>query len=304
MINEPAVSHREVPVRVAAACANMLGESPVWSAREKALYWTDIRAPALYRLSAAGKVDRWEMPELAGSVVLNGPGGVIVGLQSGLDAFDPDTATFRRLLAFAGGHSDDRTNDARCDAQGRLWFTRMRDFGGASTGGLYRMDLAGEAVQLVAGVTIPNAICFSPDGRRFHFADTPNESLDAFELAEDGVSVRHVATVIPPGRVPGRPDGATVDAEGYIWNARFGGGCVVRSAPDGSGHVVYPLPVSRPTSCSFGGEKLDRLFVTTARQGLDEAGLAAEPLAGCLLVIEPGISGLAEPAFAGAGTQA
>lgn len=299
MIGEPTISRREVPVRVAAACANVLGESPVWSVREQALYWTDIRVPALYRLSAAGEVERWEMPELAGSVVLNGSGGVIVGLQSGLDAFDPDTGAFRRLLAFAGGHEDDRTNDARCDRQGRLWFTRMRDFGKASTGGLFRMDAPDEAVELISGVTIPNAICFSPDGRHFYFADTPKESLDCFALANDGRTVRKVGNVIAPGAAPGRPDGATTDSEGYVWNARFGGGCVMRSAPHGREHMIYSLPVSRPTSCSFGGPELNRLFITTARQGLNEAQLAAEPLAGSVLVIEPGVHGLAEPVFAG-----
>jgi sugar lactone lactonase YvrE len=239
------------------------------------------------------------MPELAGSVVLRGTDGLVVGLQSGLYSFHPATRSLGLCLGFPGRHPDDRTNDARCDRQGRLWFTRMRDFGRASTGGLYRLDVSADPIELISGVTIPNAICFSPDGRRFYFADTPKESLDAFEIAEAGVSFRRLGAVIPPGLVPGRPDGATVDSEGYVWNARFGGGCVVRSAPDGSSHVVYPLPVSRPTSCSFGGDRLDRLYITTARQGLDAAALAAEPLAGALLAIDPGVRGLAEPAFAG-----
>jgi sugar lactone lactonase YvrE len=278
----------------------VLGESPVWSEREGALYWTDIRAPALFRLDVkSGEVARWPMPELAGSVVLREMGGVIVGLQSGLYFFRPATGSLGLCLGFPGGHLDDRTNDARCDRQGRLWFARMRDFGKADTGGLYRLDASGDPVELMSGVTIPNAICFSPDGRRFYFADTPKESLDAFEMDDAGVSFRRGGAVIPPGLLPGRPDGATVDSEGYVWNARFGGGCVVRSAPDGSRHVVYPLPVSRPTSCSFGGDRLDRLYITTARQGLDAAALAAEPLAGALLAIDPGVRGLAEPAFAG-----
>ncbi len=106
-----------------------------------------------------------------------------------------------------------------------------------------------------------------------------------------------MGSIIAPGVVPGRPDGATVDCEGHVWNARFGGGCIVRSTPDGSQHVIYPLPVSRPTSCSFGGANLEKFFTTTARQGLGEAELATEPLAGALLAIEPGVSGIAEGAF-------
>jgi sugar lactone lactonase YvrE len=299
-MHSPKVSRREVRTHVAAPCENVLGESPVWSECERALYWTDIRAPALFRLDTrSGEVERWSMPELAGSVVLRGSGGVIVGLQSGLYSFHPGTQSLDRYLEFPGRHPDDRTNDARCDRQGRLWFTRMRDFGKASTGGLYRLDASGDPVELISGVTIPNAICFSPDGQRFYFADTPKDSLDAFEMTGTGHSFHRLGAVIPPALVPGRPDGATVDCEGYIWNARFGGGSIVRSAPDGSDHVVYPLPVSRPTSCSFGGDRLDRLYITTARQGLDAAALAAEPLAGALLAIEPGVRGLPEPAFAG-----
>jgi sugar lactone lactonase YvrE len=102
---------------------------------------------------------------------------------------------------------------------------------------------------------------------------------------------------VPADAAPGKPDGTTVDAEGYIWNARFGGGCVIRCSPDGKVHSTFGLPVSQPTSCSFGGRNLDRLYITTATQGLDPASLAEEPLAGALLVIEPGANGLGEPAF-------
>ncbi|WP_311031306.1 SMP-30/gluconolactonase/LRE family protein [Mesorhizobium koreense] len=300
MPTAPKVSHGNAEVHVAAQCGNVLGESPVWSEREQVLYWTDIRAPALFRLDIrSGEVARWPMPELAGSVVLRETGGVIVGLQSGLYSFDLGTKSLSRTVHFPTRHPQDRTNDARCDREGRLWFSRMRDFGKASTGGLYRLDASGDPVELISGVTIPNAICFSPDGRRFYFADTPKESLDAFEMTETDVSFRRLGAVVPAGLIPGRPDGATVDSEGYLWNARFDGGCIVRSAPDGSAHVVYPLPVSRPTSCSFGGNRLDRLYITTARQGLDAAALAAEPLAGALLAIDPGVRGLTEPGFAG-----
>jgi sugar lactone lactonase YvrE len=300
MRGQPRVTYREIEVNVAVRCDNLLGESPVWSVREQSLYWVDIRAPALFRLNPGdGKVDRWPMPELVGAVVLRQSGGVVVGLQSGLDAFDPVTHVFHRLFAFSGGHADDRTNDARCDRSGRLWFTRMRDFGKADTGGLFRLESAEHALELISGVSVPNAICFSPTGDRFYFADTRKDSLDCFALIEGEGSATRAMNIIPPGLVPGRPDGATVDSDGYVWNARYGGCCVVRSAPDGLEHVVYRLPVSCPTSCSFGGERLDRLFITTARQGLDDAQLSAEPLAGALLAIDPGIRGLEEEAFAG-----
>ena len=104
---------------------------------------------------------------------------------------------------------------------------------------------------------------------------------------------------VPAGEVAGKPDGATVDAEGFVWNARFGAGLLARFSPDGRLDRLVPLPVSNPTSCSFGRADLGTLFITTATQGLSPAQRAAEPLAGAVLAFEPGVRGLAEPAFAG-----
>lgn len=149
------------------------------------------------------------------------------------------------------------------------------------------------------GIGIPNAIAFSPDGRTMYFADTQNGCIERAEYdqatGEVGAWRLHVAA----DAVPGRPDGAAVDAAGYLWNARYGGGCVARFAPDGRLDRMVPLPVSQPTSCAFGGPALATLFVTTARQRLSASVLAAQELAGSLLAFEPGVAGLPEPAFAG-----
>src|SRR5690606_6561416 len=286
--------------RIASNCANVLGESPVWSAREQALYWTDIREPALYRLEAAtGKTRKWPMPELAGAVVLRESGGVIVCLQSGLYAFSPDTERLEAILIFERDHPDDRANDSRCDREGRLWYSRMRDFGLAPIGAIYCLDAALQPVRVVAGLSVPNAICFSPAGDRLYFADTKTGVLEVASLERASATTMERRALLADECVPGKPDGATVDAQGYIWNARFGGGCLVRCAPDGRVDAILRLPVTNPTSCSFGGRDLDRLYITTARQGLSPEALAGEPMAGALLVVEPGVKGLEEPAFRG-----
>ena len=237
------------------------------------------------------------MPELAGAVVLRQSGGVVVCLKSGLYTFDPDAGLRGPIYTFEGDHPEDRTNDSRCDRLGRLWYSRMRDFGRAETGAIYRLDSTLQPVRMISGLRVPNAICFSSTGDRVYFADTPTGVLEVADLysASDTPSNRRL--LLPADSAAGKPDGATVDAEGYIWNARFGGGCLIRCAPDGKIDTIIELPVSQPTSCSFGGKNLDRLFVTTATQGLAPDLLAREPLAGALLVIEPGVKGVEEYAF-------
>ncbi|MBS7707798.1 SMP-30/gluconolactonase/LRE family protein [Chelatococcus asaccharovorans] len=276
-----------------------LGESPVWSVAEEALYWVDIRAPSLCRLAGSGVVTRWPLPELVGAVMLRQAGGLILGLKSGLHAFTIATGRLEPLLPVDEGHAGNRINDSRCDRQGNIWFTTMWDFGRERTGSVYRVDRHLALTRVLDGLTVPNALCFSPGGDRAYIADSAVGAIDCLELgAEEGVSHRRCAFV-PAGEVAGKPDGATVDAEGFIWNARFGAGLLARFSPDGRLDRLVPLPVSNPTSCSFGGADLGTLFITTATQGLSPAQRAAEPLAGAVLAFEPGVRGLAEPAFAG-----
>lgn len=285
-------------VDVVCECRNVLGESPVWSVREQALYWTDIREPALYRLDAeSGSTRKWPMPELAGAVVLRQGGGVVVCLKSGLYTFDPNAGLRESIYTFEGDHPEDRTNDSRCDRQGGLWYSRMRDFGKAATGAIYRLDSTLRPVRVISGLRVPNAICFSPAGDRLYFADTSTGALEVVDLNSADGAPSNRRLLLPADGIPGKPDGATIDEEGYIWNARFGGGCLVRCAPDGKVDAIVDLPVSHPTSCSFAGKNLDKLVITTATQGLAPDSLAKEPLAGALLVIEPGVKGLEECTF-------
>jgi sugar lactone lactonase YvrE len=237
------------------------------------------------------------MPELAGAVVLRHRGGVILGLQSGLYGFDAETGVLDRIIAFDGGHPDDRTNDSRCDRQGRLWFSRMRDFGRAPIGGIYRMERSLNPSQEIHDLRVPNALCFSPEGGRLYFTDTASGVIEVFDLDAASGELSNRRNFLAPDAAPGRPDGATVDEQGFVWNARFGGGCIIRCAPGGTVDRIIKLPVTHPTSCSFGGKDLDCLFITTATQGLDPETLVKEPLAGSLLVIEPGVRGLPEPSF-------
>lgn len=287
-------------IRIAASTGDTLGESPTWDARDSCLYWVDLRAPALRRLEpATGEVRSWAMPEVIGAVVQRASGGLVVALKRGLHAFDPETGRHEPLAVLEQGPPDNRLNDAKCGPAGRIFCGSMWDFGVQTSGALYRID-ADHAVTRVRGeVTIANAIAFAPDGRTIYFADTRKAAIERADYDPASGTVGAWSVLAPPEAAPGRPDGATVDADGFLWNARYGGGCLARFAPDGRLDRIVELPVSQPTSCAFGGEGLRTLFITTSRQRLSEAQLAAEPLAGSLLALDVGVAGLEEPRYAG-----
>lgn len=278
--------------------ADILGESPVWDERSRCLWWVDIRRPALRRLDpASGQLDTWPMPGLVGSIALTGDGRLLVALPASIDLFDPRTGTLEPFAAPPALPPDHRFNDGRCDRQGRFWVGTMNNITRAPEGVLWRLDGDGTLQAMQGGVSIPNSLAFSPDGGTMYFADSLRYALYAFGYdtasGQPGAQ-RTLATTTPPGF----PDGSTVDAEGFLWNAEFNAWRVVRYAPDGRIDRVIELPVRMPTCCAFGGPDLDVLYVTTASQHLSEDELRQQPLAGALLALDVGVRGLPEPRFA------
>lgn len=239
------------------------------------------------------------MPALVGSIVPRARGGLLVGLQTGFHFFAPATGELELVARPEPELPKNRPNDARCDRAGRYWCGTMEDYGANARGTLYRMD-ADRTMHAIDGpFFVPNSLAFSADGARMHFADTRRG--DIFSYAYDSVSgVRGAGRVLlATGAAPGHPDGSCIDADGCLWNARYGGSAVVRVTPDGRVDRVVPLPASQPTACAFGGARLDELYITTATQRLDAAQRAAQPAAGCVLVLRPGVSGLPEARYAG-----
>ena len=288
------------PTVRAGAQTDILGESPVWDERAGCLYWVDIRLPGIRRLDAdSGHVQTWPMPALVGCIALADDGRLLVALPQQIALFDPRTAalvTFVEPPPMPAGH---RFNDGRCDRHGRFWVGSMHNLTRAPEGVLYCLE--GKSMRAVRfGICIPNSLAFSPDGRVMYFADSLRYALHAYDY--DGASgaigsERVLATTEPPGF----PDGSTVDAEGFLWNAEFNAARLVRYAPDGRVDRIVPLPVDRPTCCAFGGANLDVLYVTTASQKLTPEELRDQPLAGALLALHTGVRGLPEPRFAIAG---
>lgn len=275
-----------------------LGEGPVWCPRERALYWVDIRGQWLRRWVERGEqVTSWPMPEQIGSLAIAEEGGILVALRSGMAVFDPMTGGFQKLGDFPGHGRTLRANDGKCDRQGRFWVGTMERETIAPTGKLYCLT-AGAFTTAIDGVKIPNSLCWSPDGTIMYWADSLDRVIWAFpyDTTTGALGERRVFATIDPSEVP---DGATVDADGYLWSARYGGSRVVRHAPDGSVDRVLTLPARQITSCAFGGSNLSTLFITSATQNMTEAQLAAEPQAGHLFAVDVGVKGLREPRYAG-----
>jgi len=282
----------------ASATTQVLGESPLWCLHGQVIYWVDVRGPVLFRLDpATGITAQWPMPELIGGVVLAAHGQLMLALASGLYLFDPQSAAITPYLAVEAPELGNRLNDTKCDRQGRLWTGSMRDFGAATTGALYRIEQR-RATQLLADITIPNGQCWSPDDTTFYFADTRDGRIRAYDFDAGTGSLSAMRVLVDAGVLPGHPDGATVDAEGCIWSARYGGGGIARIDPTGQVERFLRLPVSQVSSCTFGGRDLDVLYVTTSRQRLDPAARAREPLAGALLTVRVDVKGLPETSFA------
>lgn len=283
-------------IRRIGTTTDLLGESCVWSAAEQALYWVDIRRPALRRLNHAdGRVDSFDMPELAGAVCLREGGGVMVALLDSIARFDPATASLEKVAHAPETFPHIRFNDSRVDHQGRFWAGTMDDLARAEIGTLYRLDPGHRMTAVLHPIVISNSLAFSPDGRTMYFSDTVSHEIWAYDLDAEGTpSNRRVFATTP---APATPDGSTVDAEGYLWNAEWDGGRVVRYAPDGRIDRVIPMPVQRPTCCTFGGPDLTTLYVTTASLRMSAAELAAQPMAGGLLALDVGVKGVADPAY-------
>jgi L-arabinonolactonase len=273
---------------------DLLGEVPFWSAEERSLYWIDVRRSLLRRRHEGGATEAWAMPELIGSFALADDGRVLVALASRLCLFDPAGGTFEDVAAPHAGRGEMRFNDGKCDRQGRFFVGSMHDVERSPTGFLYRLDHGG-CTPVLDEVAVPNSLAWSCDGTTMYFSDGREPVIWAFPYdprTGDMGERREFASASA-----GVPDGATVDAEDCLWSAHYGGGAVVRYRPDGSVDRRIEMPVTQPTSCAFGGPGLDVLFITSAAQRLSPEALAAQPEAGALFAIRPGVRGVPEPKF-------
>lgn len=263
-----------------------LGEGTMWSARENALYWVDILAPALNRLSLAdGRIERWDMPEPLGWVVHDEHGGLIGGFKSGFARVRLDPFAVNPIADPEPHLPDNRMNDGKADRHGAIWCGTMDMGEEEARGSLYRLAADGTWQVMDSGYMVPNGPAFSPCGRWLYHTDSARRTIYRFELTETGIAGKQPFILF--GEEEGFPDGMTVDSEGYLWVAHWDGARISRFTPDGSLDRAIPLPARRVTNITFAGERLDRMFVTSAAIGLPESEYD-----GGLFEVESGATGL------------
>jgi sugar lactone lactonase YvrE len=268
-------------------------EGPGWDARADVLVCVDILAGCLHRIDpGSGAAETIEVGQPVGAAVPREKGGYVVAVRDGVAVLDGEL-TF--IADIEGDIATTLMNDAKCDPRGRLWAGTIHVDEIDGGGNLYRVDPDHRWERVVEGTTVSNGLGWSPDGSAMYYVDSPTRRIDVFDYDLDTGTASErrpfVEVDAPDGVVP---DGLTVDAEGGVWVALWGGSAVRRYAPDGRPDTEVALPVSQVTSCCFGGAALDELYVTTAALDLSD-----EPLAGGLFRCRPGVKGLPTMEFAG-----
>jgi sugar lactone lactonase YvrE/DNA-binding IclR family transcriptional regulator len=277
-----------------------LAEGPFWSMREQRLYWVDILAPAVHRFDpATGTNETCSLPRLVSSAIEREGGGLIVTTTDGVEELDFQS---RRLVTRAQPEAmqpENRFNDAKCDALGRLWAGTMSLDATRKSGALYRIEPDHRWQRVDQPFTVANGLDWSLDGRTFYFTDSSAGAIYAYDFDPESGALgkRRVFARIEPG--DGRPDGLTVDAEGCVWSALWDGWCVRRFDPQGRVIRDLRVPVPRPTSVAFGGTDLKTLFITSARVRVPAKILAEAPFSGGILAADVEVRGRPANLFAG-----
>jgi len=271
----------------------VLGEGPLWSDAEQTLYWVDIkRAQVLRYRPADERREVFQLPAEVGCIGLVRGGGLVAALRTGFALLDLEAGHVEPLVDPEHDRPGNRFNDGKVGPGGRFWAGTMDDGEAEPTGCLYRLDPDLSVTRADEGYVITNGPTFSPDGRLLYHVDSLARRVDAFEHDPSTGTLGERRPFIQLEERDGYPDGLTVDEDGGVWLAQWGGWCVTRYAPDGRRDRHVELPVSQVTSCTFGGDHLATLYVTSASKGLDAAARAAEPLAGGLFAVEVGARGL------------
>jgi sugar lactone lactonase YvrE len=278
-----------------------LGECPLWSPADGRLYWVDIDGRAVHRFDpVSGRDERLDSPGRPASIALTGtPGRILVAIEHRLAFVDWSTGVWADWRTLEADDSPNRLNDGRCDPAGRFWVGSMFDPAEAkrATGVLHRIEPDGAQVAVRTGIGVSNGLAFAPDGRTMYFADTHRDLVWAYDYDVDTGSATRERVFLDFASLPGRPDGACVDADGGYWIACVFGSMVLRATPDGAIDRRVHLPVQKPTMPAFGGPAMSTLFVTTIGGGGTHRVDPTQPDAGGLFAIDVGVRGRVEPAF-------
>lgn len=300
------MSASQVTLAVDSRCTH--GEGVLWCARRQALFWVDISEKRLWMHHPDdGATRHWPLPDRPGCIGLLDDGRLLLVLAKSIQLADIDNAAadalpLQHLVDVEPDNPHTRSNDGRADRAGNFVFGTMDEHAHKTgRGSFYQFSLRHGLRRLpLGGVSIPNSICFSPDGRTLYYCDSVTPQILACDYDPATASTANARVFATLDRADAEPDGSIVDADGHLWNAQWRAWRVVRYRPDGSVERSIAMPVKHPTCCAFGGPALDRLHVISSRLDHGDAELAATPQAGSLFQCDPGIAGLPESRVASA----
>ena len=277
----------------------ILAEGIQWNETEDRLYWCDIHGARLWSCDENGEnVKSLDLPDRICSFTFDATGNMLVAFADGLYKIEAETKNRELIKKVENDKPYTRLNDGRCDRQGRFIFGGMDEENFQPRSSVYQYD-GDEVKALISNVSISNSICFSPDGKNMYFADSPTRIIRKYQYQpETGVIAKDFEIFAELTEQEGNPDGSCVDVNGGLWNARFGSSSVQRYLPDGTKDSLIELPVTQITCCCIGGENMDRLFISTAKENLSAEQLSLQPLAGGIFVASPSVSGISENRFA------
>lgn len=278
-----------------------VGEGPSWDAERGLLLWVDIYRGLVHMLDPASGLDTTiDAGQPVGAVVPAASGDLVAAVRDGFVQIEPTTGNVDVLVPVEADRADHMMNDGKCDPAGAFLAGTMHRDEVAGAGTLYRLNPDRSVDRLVSGVTISNGLGWSPSGDRMYYVDSPTQAVDVFGYDAMG-RLGERRRFVEIDHADGMPDGLTVDAEGGVWVALWGGSELRRYTSEGVLDHIVELPVSLVTSCAFGGEDWGDLYITSASWELDAVRLQDEPLAGAVFASRPGVSGMPTSRFAGSG---
>ena len=271
----------------------ILGEGAFWDHKNNRLFWVDIEAKKVHIYSPEKRENRsFNLPSRVGTVVPMTQSKIVVALEDGVYLLDIDTGRLNSLARIEADSAQNRLNDGKCDANGNLWVGSMNLKGQSPSGALYKVSSNRHLTRMLDSITISNGIVWTEDNLTMYYIDTPTQQIKAYDFNSKTSTISNGRVVVNVDPELGHPDGMAIDKEGKLWVGMWNGSCVARFDPlSGQLMSTIQVPALNVTSCTFGGDDLKTLYITTARTGMTTDELEKFPLSGSLFKVKPGVEG-------------